>query len=202
MANRNQEFASAITGHSATVLLVSGFAAIPLAQWCAGVFGKKAALQGVMAIYFFSSISTLVTFNPAFPYLMLVNVLFTSVANTAIWVLIPSMTADVADYDELRTGERREGSFASVFSWIVKLALSLAIGFSGALVGMAGFDAGLKTVQPPEVLFLMRILLATVPLAFLGAAFFIAAKFPLSGTEMRRIRDELDGRRSSEISEG
>ena len=36
-----------------------------------------------------------------------------------------SMTADVCDLDELRTGKRREGVLGAVYWWMVKSALEL-----------------------------------------------------------------------------
>ncbi len=50
------------------------------------------------------------------------------------------MQADLADYDELITGQRREGIFSAVFSWTVKASNALAGGLGGLLLILTGFS--------------------------------------------------------------
>lgn len=38
-------------------------------------------------------------------------------AATGLWVLLPSMCADIIDFDEVQSGKRLEGAFTSVYSW-------------------------------------------------------------------------------------
>jgi GPH family glycoside/pentoside/hexuronide:cation symporter len=178
-------------------VLFTGLAAIPLCQWTARRYGKRATMIGIMGLYIFAGLSTWVTFNPAFPWLTLVNSVFVSMASTAIWVLIPSMTGDVVDYDELETRERREGTFAASFSWTLKFSWSVASAMAGFLVVASGFDAQLKTAQPDHVLLAMRLLLIAVPLVFIGAALWVVAHFPLTTQRMLEIRADLEKRRGT-----
>jgi GPH family glycoside/pentoside/hexuronide:cation symporter len=112
----DQGLASTIGGLGSTVTLFTGFAAIPLCQWVANRYGKKIATLCTLGLFFLWGTATWVVYNPAYPYLVLITGVIHSIANTAIWVLIPSMTGDVVDHDELQTGQRREGSYAAVFS--------------------------------------------------------------------------------------
>jgi len=48
---------------------------------------------------------------------------------SAIWVLGPSMVADVADSDELRTGLRREGIYFGIWNFGEKIAAGGALLF-------------------------------------------------------------------------
>ena len=50
-----------------------------------------------------------------------------------LFTLMPSLVADVVDYDELQTRARREGMFGSIFWWVVKLGQALAIAAGGFL---------------------------------------------------------------------
>jgi GPH family glycoside/pentoside/hexuronide:cation symporter len=191
----DMKLAAAISGIGSTITLFTGIAAIPLCQWSVHRFGTRTTMLAIMATLFFTGVSTLVTLTPAYPYLSLVNGIFSSIAVTAIWVLIPTMNGDIADHDELRTNERREGAFASTFSWTLKFSLSVALAISGVLVELAGFNAKLATAQPPEVLLAMRLLLAFVPAVLLGAAFWVTWRYPLTTPRMTEIRAELEARR-------
>lgn len=191
----DQQLAAKLTGLNGTVSALVGLAAIPAFQWIARRFGKRAALVIVMSLFFTSSLATLVTYRPGLPYLTLVNGVLSALAMTAIWVLLPSMTGDVVDHDELHTGERREGAFAAIFSWIYKFSFSVSLAVSGLLVVWAGYDARLTSAQPPDVLLSLRMLLAFVPALFIGLAIFFAARFPLTGARMAEIRAALESRR-------
>ena len=52
-----------------------------------------------------------------------------------MWQMLPAMNADVIDSDELKTSVRREGGFASIFSWFMKLSFTAGIGLPGVLRG-------------------------------------------------------------------
>ena len=52
----------------------------------------------------------------------------------SLFTLIPSMIADVCDLDELQTHERREGMYGSIFWWVIKLGMSLALVLSGYML--------------------------------------------------------------------
>ena len=68
-----------------------------------------------------------------------------------LFTLMPSMVADVVDTDELKTHERREGMFGSIFWWMVKLGLAAALAGGGYLLNATGFDVALGGHQTAPV---------------------------------------------------
>jgi GPH family glycoside/pentoside/hexuronide:cation symporter len=86
------------------------------------------------------------------PYLMLVNGAILGIAYAGLWTMLPTMQIDVVDYDELKTGARREGSFASVYSWVLKLSFCMGYLLSGPFLEMTGFDASLGGEQSVDTL--------------------------------------------------
>jgi Na+/melibiose symporter-like transporter len=50
------------------------------------------------------------------------------------------MVGDICDEDELKTGNRSEGSFYSIFWWFIKLGTALASFVAGALIVFTMFD--------------------------------------------------------------
>lgn len=194
----DQKLASTVAGLQGTLQIVASLAGIPLFQFIARKYGKLFALRLTIIIVATASATTLIFYHPGYPYLSMVPILLLSPASSGIWILIPSLNGDIVDYDELRTGERREGAFASVFSWILKFALSLAAAFSGPLVEIAGYRAGLhRESVPPDILWNMRLFLVFSPLAFLIPSILICSKFPLTTRRIEEIRVELEARRGT-----
>ncbi len=191
----DQKFAASLAGLQGTITVFSSLAGIPLFQWIARRFGKLRALQITMYVVVTASVSTWFAYTPAMPYLSLLPGILLSPAMTAIWVLIPSLTGDVVDYDELRTGERREGAFAAIFSWMLKFSLSFAAAVSGPLVELAGFRPELRFDMPESVVFNLRVLLAFAPLLFLIPAIWIGHRFPMTTAVIEQNRRALEERR-------
>ncbi len=193
----DENLAAKIAGIEGTLYVFASILGVPIFQWLAKRHGKRASLAAVMAVTFFGSLSTWFTYLPEHPYLSIFSTLLLAPATSGIWVLLPSLTGDVVDHDELRTGERREGSFASTFSWTFKLTASLAVGFSGLLVVWVGYDASTKAIPPMEVIDRMRWLLILIPALFIGPAIWLAARFPLTTARIAENRALLEARRGA-----
>jgi glycoside/pentoside/hexuronide:cation symporter, GPH family len=191
----NEVLAAKITGIDGVISTICGILGVPCAQWVARRYGKSTALTTGVVISVFASILTWVTFTPAAPYLSIISNPLFGFAGAVIWVIIPSMTGDIADHDELESGQRHEGAFASIFSWIVKMTISIGMVLPGPLMEMAGFDVKLGVHQTPEALFGMRIILALAPAIIMFPALFILARYPLTATRVGEIRNELEKRR-------
>ena len=54
-------------------------------------------------------------------------------------VVVHALKADVVDYDELRTGERKEGAYAAVWNFVRKAGAGLSVVLMGYLLQAAGF---------------------------------------------------------------
>ncbi len=186
---------SALTGLAGSVTLVTGLLGIPVFQWISNRIGKTKALAISLGIVLIGSFATWFTMTPEYPYLALVSGILNAPGYTGLWMLLPSMLADVADHDELQTNERREGSFASIFSWLLKLSQTLGYALSGPVIVFAGFQAGLKAMPPPDVMLNMRLLFAFVPALFLIPAMLVLARYPLSARVVGDIRNQLEARR-------
>ena len=137
--------------------------------------------------------------RPGYPFLMLINTIFIGVGYAGLWLMLPSMQADVIDYDELKTGERREGSFSSIYSWILKFSFMIGFLISGPLLEITGFDA--ETIDKVdgnvlEQIFLnMRIGYMIIPGVALSIALFLLFKFPITAKKAAEIRMKLEERR-------
>jgi GPH family glycoside/pentoside/hexuronide:cation symporter len=134
-------------------------------------------------------------YTPQFPHLFIVQKLLIYVANAGLWVMLPSMVADVVDYDELSTGERREGAFASIFSWILKVSMTMGLALGGPFLEWSGFKIEAGANQSEEVLTTMRLAFALVPAVGLSGAAVVLSFYRLGPERMAGIRSQLEERR-------
>ncbi len=123
-----------------TTYMVCSLMMIPVFRRISERIGKPKTLAISVVLVLVSAMLTWFTFNPAYPVLTLINTLFIGAGYAGLWLMIPSMQIDVVDDDELKSGIRREGTFAAVFSWILKLSFCFGFLVSGPLIEYAGFD--------------------------------------------------------------
>ena len=108
---------------------------------------------------------------------------------------IPSaIQADVIDYDELLTGERREGQYIGLWSISKKIAAAIGIGAGLSILGLAGYKPNAE--QPAEVLMTLRVLYALVPSICNIAAIAIALAYPISSQIHTDIRKAIARRQA------
>ena len=114
-------------------------------------------------------------------------VFFSGVGFGATIALPSAMQADVIDYDELMTGERREGQYIGLWSITKKMAAALGVGAALALMGRAGYEP--NRAQPDQVILMLRVLYALIPSLCNLMALLIALAYPISN----RIHEEIRG---------
>lgn len=108
---------------------------------------------------------------------------------------IPSaIQADVIDYDELLTGERREGQYIGLWSISKKLAAALGIGAGLSILGLAGYTPNIE--QSEQVRLTLRVLYALVPSLCNFIAILIAFRFPISSDIHRDILKGIEARKN------
>ena len=168
---------------------------IQVYRWLSERIGKNKCLLISMLLVLFSVSITWWTNDPAHPWWMLINSFFIGAGYAGIWLMIPSMQVDVVDYDELKTGERREGSFASIFSWVLKISFCLGFMLSGPLLTMTGFHEDLAGEALEQALFRMRIGYIVLPVGALLIALVLLKLFPLTHERLMDIRKQLEARR-------
>jgi GPH family glycoside/pentoside/hexuronide:cation symporter len=108
---------------------------------------------------------------------------------------IPSaIQADVIDYDELLTGERREGQYIGLWSISKKFAAAVGIGAGLSILGLAGYTPNAE--QPAAVQMTLRVLYALVPSLCNIVAIAIAFAYPISSRLHGEIRKAIEQRQA------
>ncbi|MDP0497317.1 MAG: MFS transporter [Verrucomicrobiota bacterium JB024] len=197
----SQSSASVVQGWGQTAAAVVSMSLIPVIAKLSSSIGKERAMMWLISGKLVLSAAIWFCYNPVYPWLAMIPLILLGPLQGCLWMIIPSMLADIVDHDELGTGERREGSFSSIFAWLLKLAITVGIGIAGPLLAMTGFDATLPTDQPVEVLLRMRLIMVSIPVVTCALLLWLLVKYPLSPGRMQDIRAQLEARRGK-ISAG
>ncbi len=188
----NQKLASTVQGVAGSSYQIMSLLAVPATAWLGTRLGKRRALMSILSLGVLGSLSSLLTITPEAPYLQIASLLLTAPAIAGLWILAPAMVADVCDYDEARSGKRREGMFGAAYGWFTKLGSSLALMISGFVLVWTGFDVELGAAQAPASIFAMRLLNALVPATFFALAIWAIHRYPITEAMARATRQRLD----------
>jgi len=177
--------------------MLLGFLGIPTFTAVARRLGKRHAMRAVMITAIGVFVATWWLYDPTHPWLQPLASGFIAFTGAGFWTLDGSMLADVIDYDELQTGQRREGVFSSAASWIMKCGMALGAGAAGFILSSTGFEVALEGHQTAHAMFMMRFLLALIPIIGLVLSLVALTRFPLSHDVMAGIRRQLEARRGT-----
>jgi glycoside/pentoside/hexuronide:cation symporter, GPH family len=163
--------------------------------WIARRFGKRHAMRCMQIAALLVFVGAWWLYDPDLPWLQPFASGLIAFTGVGFWMLSSSMVADVIDYDELETGQRREGAFKACESWFMKLGMALGVGMSGYILDATGFDAKLEGNQSPQAIFWIRFTFSAIPVAGLLLAMFALSRYRLTQERMAEIRAQLEARR-------
>jgi GPH family glycoside/pentoside/hexuronide:cation symporter len=176
--------------------MIFGIAGVFMARAISRRIGKHKTLIITLLIGLVAFGSSWWLYTPDHPRLAIVCQALNGFSATGLWVVLPSMSADVIDYDELQCGKRREGAYTSTFSWVVKVGMMLSMLIGGPLLELTGFNSKLP-MQSADSVFWIRVLFAGIPVTALVIAFILIQLYPLSTERMAAIRQQLETRRGT-----
>jgi len=107
-------------------------------------------------------------------------------------VVGPSIQADVVDYDERATGERKEGIYFAAWAFVRKSAFGIATMLVGLLLGAIGFEPNVE--QSDATKLGLRTLFGIVPGVCYAVGTICFLRFRLDEAAHLAIRSELDAR--------
>jgi GPH family glycoside/pentoside/hexuronide:cation symporter len=192
------EYTSIMAGLYALVAYPITVAMWPLANPLTRLIGKRAAFIWGAAVALLLAIGTPFVAVPGNVWgwfaFNLAFFLVTSVLNAPAAGIMP----DICDIDELAYGERREGLFTAVISFVNKMEISVMSILTGVFIAWTGYSADYGTHQPQWVLDRMRWMGFTPLIAISAIAFVVACFMPITKEMMDKVRAELDARHAME----
>lgn len=188
---------SLITGWKSCAMVITGILCIPLYTWLGERYDKKNVVGFMLTASLLGHVLNYFLMTPKMPYLQIIPGIFESCAIAAVWLFVPSMKADVADHDELKTTRRREGSLNAFYSWFIKAALTCSMGLGGLVLNISGFDVKRGPEQSSVVLHSMLLLYVVLPLLIWACGLVFVWLYPLDRMRMVAIRQQLEARRGA-----
>lgn len=110
------------------------------------------------------------------------------------WVCPHSMIPDVIEYDELETGERREGIYYGMNAMVGKITGALGSAICGWGLRFSGYVE--NAVQTEKALFGIRFLFALLPAALLLICVPLLMRYPITKESHAEVVRQLEERRS------
>ena len=129
-----------LLGINGTIWAITGLLAVFPLNWISPRIGKRKTLMLAISLMVTAQLSKIVFYNPDYPYLIIIPTMLLSAGMLFFFTLGASMVGDICDEDDLKTGQRTEGSFYSIFWWFIKLGTALASLVAGALIVFTMFD--------------------------------------------------------------
>lgn len=118
-------------------------------------------------------------------------------------MMAPILLIECADYNEWKGLPRLEGTLSSVRGFAQKVGQGLGTGFTGVMVGMAGYisTTGSETVeQPQSALTMIRMLYSFIPMLLILVVAGIIGLYNLNKL-LPQIREDLEKRRNNVAEE-
>ena len=173
--------------------VIPTLAFVPVWIWASKRVGKKrlwvfamvATMLGYVTMFFVAEASYVAVFA-------VVSLL--GIGSGCGAVVAPSVQADIVDYDEYMTGDRKEGAYVAVWNFLRKAAGGVTAMATGFVLQAVGYD-GEAEQQSATTQTAIMALIGLLPAACYAIAIVMFSRFSLDEPEHRRIVTALEARR-------
>jgi GPH family glycoside/pentoside/hexuronide:cation symporter len=107
-------------------------------------------------------------------------------------VVGPSIQADIIDWDEHATGQRKEGAYFAAWNFVFKSATGITLGLTGLVLQGAGFEP--NAVQGEGAQLAIRSMYGLFPLVCYSLGAFLFLRFSFNEAEYAEVRRAIDNR--------
>lgn len=195
----HKELAGYIGVYTAVVQPATQIITVIILNRVAKYFDKRTVLIGGALIAIVGYLSSWIFFTPDAYLLAVLPPVIINIGLAACWPMIGAFTADICDYDELRTGARREGMYTAVSGFLIKLAIALVSIVAGLILVWIGVD-GSNPVITVEKMFTVRVLYMIIPAIAMVGTIILIWKYPLTKQKVYEIQQQLEERRLAVIN--
>jgi oligogalacturonide transporter len=188
-------------------LLVAQVVSLPLYVNLSRRWSKRAGYMVGALVWIFTMLFSFFITPEAPGWAVYVFAAMVGLGTGGIVVMIYAIFPDIPDVDELRSGERREGTYAAIITFTRKLSSALALFFISNALALSGYRAPLQETiggvvqlveqqQTAEFLLVLRLIFALTPIVLVGLALVAAFRYPLNADRHQRLNAVLSARRA------
>ena len=151
---------------------------------------RKAYIWGTG--FFGLTMLSLILIPPGQVFLSFAIAFLVGIGLSAAQVLSHAIVPDSIDYGYWQSGERKEGVYYGILTFIQKIATASAIGFSGLILDWMGYVP--NTVQNTSALWAIRILLGIFPGILILTGIIAIYRYPITKQFYQKIKIEIEQR--------
>jgi GPH family glycoside/pentoside/hexuronide:cation symporter len=168
---------------ASTVALV---ASMPLWVRLSRTVGKKPCYITAMALFATSHLSWMLAASGEGQVAIIARALVSGLAGGGMILCAYAMLSDAVRWDYVQSGQRREGAFAGFTTLFDKLSSAAALAAMGAFLSAMGYvsSAAAGAVQGESAIFAIRLCVAAVPAAAMGAAILAVLRYDLDPVKL------------------
>jgi len=176
------------------VYFVPQFAFTPFWIWVAKYFSKK-------SLWLFSMCCMVVGYGTMFfisegAYVLIFSTVFVmGLGGGCGAVVAPSIQADVVDYDEYLTGERKEGAYVAIWNLIRKGAAGVTAMATGIALQWVGYEPNVEQSENTKTA--MLVLIGLLPAGCYAVGALIFSRFSFNEAEHAEVVAILNERKAA-----
>lgn len=178
-------------------LLVSAALSLPVYIRLSKRLGKRGAYF-IGAGYWIVVLAAVLLLGPQTPTALILVLAVLLGLGMGISYAIPwAMLPEVVDVDEVVSGQRQEGLYSGIMTFLRQVSSSVAVFGIGAILQFTGYSAELAT-QPPQAVAAIRLINSAIPIGMVALGLLCCWLFPITRENFTLVRRYLDKAHSGE----
>jgi GPH family glycoside/pentoside/hexuronide:cation symporter len=173
------------------ILLVTAMVFIPISVLVSKKYGKK-VVYGIGMAVFSLSVLILSIFGHNQPInFSFIMMFFAGVGLGFTYVMPYAIVPDTIEYDYLLTGERTEGSFYGIWTFMLKIGQALALAITGVVLQLTGYVENVIPQPEPMAEFGILLLLGAIPAVIFFFAIVMLYHYPINEERYKEIIEKI-----------
>jgi GPH family glycoside/pentoside/hexuronide:cation symporter len=159
------------------VLLLTAMVCIPISVLVSKKIGKKKIYQICFIIIASACVIISALGHILGPDFFLGFMVYAGIGVGFSYVAPFAMVPDTVEYDAVKTGERMEGAYYGMWTFVSKLGTALSVFLSGLILSLGGYIAG--AVQSARTINAIRLIIGPLPALIFTGALILIQRYPL-----------------------
>jgi GPH family glycoside/pentoside/hexuronide:cation symporter len=166
-----------LTTMSMLMMLLFAMIFIPVSVVVSKHIGKKRTYQIAFFIIGTAGLMVSIFGHLIPPVCLLLMFVYAGIGVGFSYVAPYAMVPQAVEYDAIKSGERKEGAYYGMWTFVSKVGQALAIFLTGVILSAGGYVA--NAVQGPHALTAIRIIIGPIPFVVFFAGLILVNFYPL-----------------------
>lgn len=183
----------AFLGAYALAMQLSVMFSQPLWLWVSRRIGKRNTYMVALCVAMTVPLTWLLAEQGEPLILLFARAVVGGVSAGGVLLMGQALLPDTIEYDFLRTGLRREGIFAGLYTTVEKLASALGVAMIGAFLGAMGYvqsTGGVDVEQPESAIRAIYLCIALVPFTVEVICLALLTQYTLTKEKLETLKRE------------